>query len=237
MFRRLFLACLLLCASAFGQQPEVIKTQLVTVALNLHDTTLYYRTGEEIKEFTAGMNGLGDPFPYLGPRRFILHTSKEAFEPVKEGQKPPVPAAFVDLPERSSRVLLVCVPMPDKTLRLIAYDIAKNSMKDGDYKVFNFSKSNLSIILGEKSFIVPTSKDVQVSDNSWQQGVIDLQCKIGIIQPDNKSAQPAYTSVWGHRPIRRNMIFIFDGVRSDKTVQVRRFYDIIIPDADTSATQ
>jgi len=236
MFKRLIFASLLLCAAAFGQ-PEMIRTQLVTVALNIKETTLYYRTGEEVKEFTAGMNGLGEPFPYLGPRRFILHTSKEAFEPVKEGEKPPLPAAFVDLPERSSRTLLVCVPMADKTLRLIAYDIAKNSMKDGDYKVFNFSKSNLSVILGEKSFIVPTSKDVQVSDNSWQQGVMDIQCKIGIIQPDNKSAKPAYSSVWGHRPIRRNMIFIFDGLRSDKTVQVRRFYDIMLPEPAPSPTQ
>jgi hypothetical protein len=237
MFKRLILASLLLCAPVFGQQPEVIKTQLVTVALNIKETTLFYRTGEEVKEFTAGMNGLGEPFLYVGPRRFILHTSKAAFEPVKEGEKPPVPAAFVDLPERSARVLLVCVPMPDKSLRLIAYDIAKNSMKDGDYKVFNFSKSNLSMILGEKSFVVPTSKDVQVSDNSWQAGVLDLQCKIGIIQPDNKSVNPAYSSVWGHRPIRRNMVFIFDGVRSDKTVQVRRFYDIILPDQPQAAAQ
>ena len=135
MFRRLFLASLVLCAPVFGQQPDLIKTVLITVALNVTEETLYYRTGEEVKEFTAGMNGLGSPFVYQGPRRFILHTSKEAFETPKDGQKPPVPAAFVDLPEHSGRVLLVCVPKEDKSLRLIAYDIAKNSMKNGDYTV------------------------------------------------------------------------------------------------------
>ena len=236
MFKRLILACLIFCAPVFGQQPELIRTQLVTVALNLRDTTLYYRTGEEVKEFTAGMNGLGDPFPYVGPRRFILHTSKEAFAPVKEGQQPPTPAAFVDLPERSSRVLVVCVPLPDKSVRLIAYDIGKNSMKNGDYKVFNFSKSNLSIILGEKRFLVPTAKDVQVSDGSWQEGVLDLQCKIGIIGADNKTITPAYSTLWGHRPIRRNMIFIFDGVSARGGVQVRRFYDVILPDPAPEGT-
>jgi len=237
MFRLLFVASLALCAPVFGQQPEMIKTQLVTVALNVNDATLYYRTGEEVKEFTAGMNGLGAPFVYQGPRRFILHTSKEAFEPPKEGQKPPEPAAFVDLPERSGRVLLVCVPTEDKSLRLIAYDIAQNSMKGGDYKVFNFSNSNLSIILGDQRFIVPKSKDIQATDGAWDDGVLDLQCKIGIIQPDNKTVSPAYSSVWGHRPIRRNMVFIFNGVRSQNTVQVRRFYDIILPELTQSASQ
>lgn len=237
MFRHLFLASLVLCAPVFGQQPEIIKTQLVTVALTVKDTTLYYRTGEEVKEFTAGMNGLGTPFAYQGPRRFILHTSREAFDPPKEGQEAPVPAASINLPEHSGRVLLVCVPMEDKSLRLIAYDIAKNSMKNGDYKVFNFSKSNLSIILGEQRFVVPTSKDIQATDGTWDDGVLDLQCKIGIIQPDSKSVKPAYSSVWGHRPIRRNMVFIFDGVRAENTVQVRRFYDIILPELNQEVSQ
>jgi hypothetical protein len=237
MFKRLIFASLLLCAAAFGQQPEMIRTELVTVALNLRENTLYYRTGEEVKEFTAGMNGLGDPFPYLGPRRFILHNSIDAFAPVKEGEQPPTPAAFIDLPKGASRVLLVCVPLPDKSLRLIAYDVGKTSMKDGDYKVFNFSKSNLSIILGEKRFLVPTSKDVQVSDGSWQEGVLDLQCKIGIVGADNKTVTPVYSTLWGHRPIRRNMIFIFDGVSARGGVQVRRFYDVILPERNESATQ
>ena len=236
MFKRLIFACLLFCAPVFGQQPEVIKTQLVTVSLDIRDTPLYYQTGEEVKEFSAGMNGLGAPFLYVGPRRLILHSSKEAFAPLKEGQKPPTPAAFVDLPERSARVLLVCAPLPDKSVRLIAYDIGKTSMKDGDYKIFNFSKSNLSMILGEKGFVVPSAKDVQVSDGPWGKEILDLQCKIAIIGADNKTLTPVYSVLWGHRPIRRNIIFIFDGAPERGGVQVRKFYDIILPDPAPEGT-
>lgn len=212
---------------AFAQVPQV-QTQILTVALSQVPGEYFYKSGEEVRPFAAEPSGLGSPMAYKGPQVFILHTDKAAFEKLPEGQKPPVPAAFVTLPEGSDRVLIVSAPLPDQKIRLIAYDIATSKMKEGDYRFFNFSKLKLSMMLGDERALVESGSDQLLTDEAWRSKIQDLPVKMAVVQSDNKTATQVYSSLWGHRPVRRNLIFLFDGDRPNRPVQMRRFYDIIV---------
>lgn len=219
---------------AMSQVPQV-QTKILTVALSRMNSEFFYQSGEEVREFAAEPSGLGSPIVYKGPQQFILHKDKKFFEKLPEGQTPPLPAATVALPDNADRVLVVSAPLPDDKIRLIAYDISTSKMKEGDYRFFNFSKLNLSMILGEQRLLVNPGSDQLVTDSGWQSKILDLPIKIAMVGADNKTATPVYSSLWGHRPVRRNLIFLFDGDRPNRPVQMRRFYDIIVPAPETAA--
>lgn len=221
-FMRKFLTVFLglLALPAFSQEPNV-STEIVTIALDETVADLYFQNGKDISLFQANITGLGEPLKYKGPQRFLLRTSEAEFS-----QKPPLPAphAWVDLPLNSNRVLLVCLKSDDAPLKIIAYDIGKASIGAGEYRFFNFSRSVISVIFGDKKFAVNPGIDTLVSNASWKTDVMEIDMGMAMIK-DNK-AKPVYSSQWGHRPGRRNYIFMFDGPQEYKPIKICRFFDV-----------
>lgn len=202
-------------------QEEMVSTEILNLALDEPVAGLYFNNGREIASFQANLTGLGEPLAYKGPKRFILRKSAEEFE-----AKPPLPppAAAVDLPIDSDRVLLVCVKSNDQPLKLIAYDISKGRIGTGDYRFFNFSHSVISAIFGDRKFAVKPGTDAQVTNPAWKSKVLEIEVELAII--NEGKAKSVYTSVWGHRPGRRNFIFLFDGPQTYKPIQICRFFDV-----------
>ena len=210
----------LLALPAFSQE-TVVDTEIVTIALDGSVDGLFFNNGKSISLFQANPTGLGEPLRYKGPPRLMLRTSEAEF-----ALKPPLPAphAWVDLPLDSGRVLLACLKSGDAPLRVIAYDIGKARIGAGEYRFFNFSRSVVSAIFGEKKFAVKPGEDTLVSDASWQKEVGEIDMVMAIMKDGR--AKPVYSSQWGNRPGRRNYIFMFDGPQEYKPIRICRFFDV-----------
>ncbi len=220
MIRILVLALGLLAVPAFSQQP-VVNTEIVTIALDDPVADLYFHTGKEIAYFQANPTGLGAPLRYKGPPRFMLRTSKEEFE-----MEPPLPAphAWVDLPLNSERVLLVCLKSGDAPVQLRAYDIGKARIAAGDYRFFNFSRTAISVIFGDRKFSVKPGEESLVSNDTWKKEIGEIDVLMAV--PRDGKLKPVYSSQWGNRPGRRNYIFMFEGPREYKPIRICRFFDV-----------
>lgn len=210
----------LLTVSSLAQEPP-IQTEILTIALDEAVDGLFFYDSKTAVPFQANITGLSQPLTYIGPRRFVLRASAAEFV-----AKPPLPApaAFVDLPPNANRVLLCCLQSAKTALKIVAYDISSTGSRAGDYRFFNFSKQALSVNFGGKSFALDSELDKKISDPSWQSDVLDLPMQVATVV--NNKAQLVYSSVWGHRPGRRNFIFLFDGSHSSKPINICRFFDI-----------
>ena len=89
------------------------------------------------------------------------------------------------------------------------YDVSSNTLKPGNYRVFNFSKNSISVILGDQKFSVRPRMDRTVDDRKWHEETIALPLQIGTVV--NKKTTLVYSSFWEHYPMRRNLLFLFDG--------------------------
>ena len=210
----------LLALPAFSQE-TLVNTEIVTIALDDSVAGLFFNNGKSISLFQANPTGLGEPLKYKGPPRFLLRTSEAEF-----ALKPPLPAphAWVDLPLNSDRVLLACLKSGDAPMKMVAYDIGRGRIGAGEYRFFNFSRSVISVIFGEKKFVVKPGQDTLVSDASWKQEVGEIDLELAIV----KGGKPkrVYSSQWGNRPGRRNYIFMFDGPQDYKPIKICRFFDV-----------
>lgn len=222
MLARTLLLIALLCPALHAQEQEPqIATEFLTIALDEPVADLFFKSGETVSPFEANQTGLGQPVPYKGPARFTLRKSAAEF-----ALKPPLPppAAAVMLPATADRVLLACVKSAESPLRIAAYDISSTGSKAGDYRFFNFCARPLSLIVGGEKFTLAPGKDRVASSQAWREAVLDLPMQVATIEEGK--AKLVYSSVWGHRPGRRNFIFMFDGKHPSKPVAISRFFDI-----------
>lgn len=210
----------LLARPALSQE-NTVKTEIVAVALDELVTGLFFNNGKDISTFQANPTGLGEPLAYEGPKRFELRTSAAEFT-----QKPPLPppAAAVDLPAGSNRVLVVCAKSGKEPLKLVAFDIGSARIRAGDYRFFNFSHSVVSAILGGEKFALKPGADTLVSRSAWKDEIMEIDLDLAVVR-DNKP-KPVYSSQWGHRPGRRNYVFLFDGPQDYKPIRICRFFDV-----------
>lgn len=209
------------CLPALAQTPPpAVSTQILTLALHDPVTDLFFFDGKVPQPFQANLTGLSQPLPYKGPRRFVLRSSAAEFtaEPL------PAPVASVDLPLDCNRILMLCLKSGKEPLKLRPYDISTGKSKAGDYRFFNFSRQPISVILGGEKFGLPAGRDTIVGDLSWGKETLDLPMQMAVF--DKGKAKLVYSAVWGHRPGRRNFVFLFDGKHASKPVGVYRFFDV-----------
>lgn len=220
MIRRIALLFGFLTISSLAQEPPV-QTEILTIALDEAVDGLFFADSKAIVPFQANITGLSQPVTYLGPRRFVLRSSVAEFS-----AKPPLPApvAFVNLPPNANRVLLCCLKSENTGLKIVAYDISTTGSRAGDYRIFNFSKQGLSVKPGGQSFALDSAGDKNISEQFWQNDVLDLPMQVATVV--NGKARLVYSSVWGHRPGRRNFVFMFDGSHPSKPITICRFFDI-----------
>ncbi|MGL5017675.1 MAG: hypothetical protein ACRDBP_06050 [Luteolibacter sp.] len=221
MIHRIALLFGLLTVSSLAQEPPPIQTEILTIALDEAVAGLFFYDAKAPVPFQANITGLSQPVTYIGPRRFVLRASAAEFV-----AKPPLPApaAFVDLPLNANRVLLCCLKSGKTPLKIVAYDISSAGSRAGDYRFFNFSKQTLSVILDGKSFAIESKFDKIISNPSWHDDVLDLPIQIATVV--DRKASLVYSTIWGHRPGRRNFIFMFDGTHPSRPLNISRFFDI-----------
>ncbi len=170
---------------------------------------LFYKSGADIELFRASAGTLGLPIEYTGPQTLALYSSKADFAPPPEGQKTKPPIASVNLPANADVVLVLCTRTAGNKIGLVAYDISSGNLKPGDYRIFNFSKAQTSLILGDQRLALAPGKDSLVRDSKWNTEIIAMPIKIATIT-DGKPKM-VYSSFREHYPQRRNLMFLFDG--------------------------
>lgn len=181
----------------------------------------YYQKAGAAEPFVASVGTLGLPTPYTGPREFAIHGSKEDLE--KSG--PPV--ATVTLPKKCDLVLIVCTRAADDKVSLAAYNLDSQDLKPGNYRIFNFSKSLVSITLGEQILELAADKDIYVRDPKWHEQPMAFPLQIATIT-DGKTKR-AYSSFWEHYPTRRNLMFLFDGSEPSAPITFATFDAETVP--------
>lgn len=210
------LALAIAVSSAWGQE-QTLKTTIVTYAPGPLPAgfTAFFDSGGEILPFKANAAGLGEPVRYEGKKRFVLRESVEAFGVPPEQAKPPI--AFVDLPEKSDNILILAADVGGGKIRLIAYDVAMGNLKGGDYKVFNFSNSTISMIMGPQKFVLKPAEDRMVKDPAWAGEVQAFPLQIATVSADNKAVM-VKNVFWEHWPTKRQIMFLFDGRRKGEPI-------------------
>ena len=112
--------------------------------------------------------------------------------------------------------------MPVPTVRAVG--ISTGELREGDYRVFNFSRQPVFAILNDKKVRVPPGKTTDLSAPSWRRETMDMTVKLGL--PKEGKVQVVYSSVWGHRPGRRMFLFILDRSDEFRPLDIRRFFDV-----------
>lgn len=220
MKKLLLLFLLLPLFFSHGQTPTV-RTEIVSIALADSVENLFFWNGKEAALFQANSTGLSEALRYEGPATFVLR--KDAHEFTSTAPLP-APMASVTLPAQSSRVLIACLRTKDQALKLVAYDISKTTIQEGDYRFFNFSHAQLAIQIDKERLSISPGKTLLASNSAWRKQVTEIDVSIALRR--GKSLIPVYSSQWGHRPGRRNFIFLFDGTHDYQPVKICRVFDI-----------
>jgi hypothetical protein len=215
----LFFALAILATPALGQDPP-FKTKILTLSLDKQLENVFFLNGGKVDPFISERSSLGSPFDYAGTRELVLRASVDEF-----AAKPPVPPPLgsVLLPAQAKLVLVVAGDAPEGKIKLTAFDVSSGSFRAGDYRVFNFSQKTVSLIFGRSKFALKPGEDFIVSDVALQDKALDVVVRIA--QVDNGEPKPVYTSAWGHQPVKRNFVFLFDGSHPSRPIAIRRFSD------------
>lgn len=210
-----------LLAPVVRAQDATLKTTLVTYAPGMLPAgmTAFFQNGGEILPFSANPGGLGDPIKYQGPKRFVLRESIAEFGLPPEKMKPPI--AVIDLPERCNNILLLAADAGGGKLRLIPYDVAAGNLKPGEYKVFNFSHSVVSMVMGPQKFTIKPAENLMVRDPGWVGEPKAFTLKI-FVNKDGK-VEKVNETMWEHYPQNRNVIFLFNGRRIGEPIGIMCF--------------
>ncbi|MGJ8724099.1 MAG: hypothetical protein ACSHYB_06040 [Roseibacillus sp.] len=212
-------------------QPEIVKTELITITFNgMISPGFFYRNGGEIVQLAAGTQGISPPVFYQGPRRLEFFRSKNDLNPPEKDKEKPKPAVVATLPKTSDRALLVFA-FPNKKAKtpgVKAYPVDDRSLKEGDYRIFNFSKQKVFLIFQDKNsqVAVDSGKVAEITGAAWSRKMGSVNVSLGIQNAKQKRIDSVYSSVWGHRPERRSFLFAFDSGDKNRPVLLKKFYDV-----------
>ncbi len=224
MIRSIALMFVMIPLALHAQSPSArVSTHILTFAPSSLPETFqpHYRTTGGIEQFATSVGTLGLPAPYAGPQEFALYGSKEDAEAAAGGRKSIVPIATVSLPEKCDLVLIICNRSADEKVSLAAYNLDSKDLKSGDYRIFNFSKSTVTMNLGDQNLELASGKDSMSTDPKWHAEALALPMKISTII--NGKTRPVYSSLREHSPQDRTLMFLFDGTHPSRPITFTTF--------------
>jgi hypothetical protein len=223
-----FVVSLSLAVSIAGlTRADEVTTEFVTLGLGGGVPTYYYRDNKEIIKLEVTAQGIGAPVTYRGPALLSLYDNPAALAPRDSNEPEPVPVLQAKLPVGEDRILLVfsaAQTAKGSESKLHALGISTLKMKQGDYRVFNFSRKSVYAIMDSKKAVIQPGKPFDLSSSVWRSRTLDMEVKIGLNEGDG--LRQVYSSVWGHRPTRRTFLFVFDRPDEFRPLEIRRYHDV-----------
>ena len=229
------LALILHAWPALGADEEQCRTDLLGVCINRDLPGYHYLNGGRPALFEATMAGMGSPVAYRGPRRLRFHAREADLVAAPDGAPVP-PICEVLLPAEDRVLLIFSFAGPDDSRPSVrAVGASTKGLKAGDYRIFNFSRADVGIILGDRKVGLAAGKDTTLSSPAWRDQVADLSFQLAIAE--NGSARRIHSSVWGHRPERRMFVFLLGTPDPARPLEVRRTYDVPSVAADAGRVE
>ena len=213
---------ILLCLASLpgtAQEPVLLRTEIVTLALQDPVEGLFLWDGKKAVPFRAVPGGISLPVPYLGPANLVLRESAAAF---LDNEAPPPPVAVAPLPLNADRVLGLAKKSEGHPLQLQVIPVPMDHFRNGDYRFLNYSSREVRIRLGDVSRTLASGHSEIISSPTLQAASQDVNIAVGSVTDGDMKV---YASVWGHSPKRRTFIFLFDVETPDSPVIIRRVHD------------
>ncbi len=205
-----------------GQEP-VVRIDLMPISLS-GKLVAYYSSGSKIQKLEAFETGIGTPLFYKGAKTLRLFATEDDARPRAEGEPQPKPLAIVSLPEKVRRALLLPIATPENKLEIRAMGIDDNSLKAGDYRIFNLSKFDLVGLIGTKPLRLSSGQTLDITDSTLREKDEDLGVQIAYARDGKQKL--FYSGMWGHSVQARNYIFMIGTGNPNSPVSVRKFHDI-----------
>jgi hypothetical protein len=207
---------------AAGQEP-VVRIDLMPISLSGR-LVAYYWSGSKIQKLETFETGIGSPLFYKGAKTLRLFATEDDARPRAEGEPQPKPLAIVSLPEKVRRALLLPIATPENKLEIRAMGIDDNSLKAGDYRIFNLSKFDLIGLIGTKPLRLSPGQTHDISDSRLREKDEDLGVQIAYAKDGKQKL--FYSGMWGHSIQARNYIFMIGSGNQNTPISVRKFHDV-----------
>lgn len=223
--------CLILCAVLFdrsnAQAPDPIKAEIVTLSWEGNIKDLWFQGNKEPEKLDVYESGFTMPMEYSGPPDIAFYNDKAALALPPE--KRPPPTAIAKLPKNGGSVLLFFTPLPNgpDKWEIRTLDNSLKNFPPGAYRFFNLTETPIQVAI-DKTFYPPIeSKHLSIITSPSGEPIRDIALYIGI------GKEIAYSSQWGHRDARRATVFVYPSTRGEGRLEVRKFFQAVIPDAAT----
>jgi hypothetical protein len=233
----------------------VKEVGISTVSLGDSIETLCFKNGGKTEIISVSKTTASVPLSYSGTRGVIFFASEDdlnakkpeyarvvlpegstrvllafGFAPLEEeadekeeakleGKVEEKTEELLDMESRGEQEELVRTPM------ITAYTIESDDYKAGSYRFFNLTKEKIDLTLNEEVAVVEPNGQVTVSSPDWTTRATAVNLSATTTNEEDDVTK-LYSSLWGHRPERRYMIFIAPSDDPHRPVEFRNFYDV-----------
>lgn len=179
--------------------------------------TLYYLQGGKVHELPISRQGISRP---VVVKESILKLYRDKAEVGEEK------ADFqVRLKDGNERNLLVFYPDRKGTTKLSGIILPIRDFRHGDYFVVNVASNKVRLSLAGVEKEVQPQGMVIFSHRAWRGNVFDISVSLkGLVEGQWRTM---YSSLWGHRPTRRSVLFVVKGGTKNRPFNLKIFRDYI----------
>ncbi len=223
--------CILLAVAlpmmARAQAPVPIKAEIVTLCWEGNIKDLWYQGNKEPEKVDIYDSGFTIPTEYTGPPDIAFYKEKAALYLPPE--KRPPPNAIAKLPKSGGSMLLFFTAIANEPDRweIRTMDNSLKNFPPGAYRFFNLTETPIQVAI-DKTFYPPIeSKHLSLIPSPTGEPIRDIALYIGI------GKEIAYSSQWGHRDARRATVFVYPSTRGEGRLEVRKFFQAVIPETPT----
>ena len=209
---------------ATAQEPEKIKAEIVTLSWEGNIKDLWYQGPKETEKIDVYESGFTMPLEYSGPPDIAFYKDRTALALPPE--KRPPPTAIARLPENGGSVLLFFTTLPNDPgkweVRVLDNSIKK--FPPGAYRFFNLTETPIQLAINKTFYPPIESRHLSIITPPTGEPIRDIALYIGI------GKEIAYSSQWGHRDARRATVFVYPSSRGEGRLEVRKFFQAVIPE-------
>jgi len=205
-----------------GQAPDPVKAELITLGWEANVSNLWFMSKEGPRELNAYERGFSSPEQYIGPPEIAFYGDRTALSLPPE--KRPTPIALAKLSPKGGQFLLILSrkPAADEGWDVRVIDNSAANFPAGAYRVMNLTKLAVQVALDKK--ITPLAgPGVTIINPSAGASSRDISFGVAV------GNEVVYSSAWGYRDTRRTTVFIVTDPESRGGINVRRFYQAVIP--------
>jgi|GEM_PF-6857667 len=215
---------LVLPAISSAQAPTPIKAEIVTLSWEGNIKDLWYQGSKAPEKLDVYESGFTMPFEYSGPPNIAFYKDKAVL--ALDPEKRPPPDAIAKLPKNGGSVMLLFTADPNDSGKwdIRSFDNSLSNFPPGSYRIFNLTDSPIQVAIDKTVNPAIAAKNLAVISPPSGEAIRDIMIQIAM------GKNIAYSSQWGHRDVRRATVFISPSTRGEGRLEIRKFFQAVIPE-------